>query len=51
MAGAHSDIFIPVDPLVTPQSVENIGKTIAGIGAKLEYNLKGTVAVCWRELC
>lgn len=50
MAGAHSVIFIPVDPLVTPEDVENTGKTIAGVGAKLEYHLKGTVAVCWREL-
>jgi hypothetical protein len=45
MAGAHSD-----DPLVTPEGIENIGETVAGVGAKLEYRSKGTVAVCWREL-
>jgi hypothetical protein len=36
MAGAHSGVFIPVDPLVTPEGVENISKTIAGVGAQLE---------------
>jgi hypothetical protein len=49
MAGTHSGNFIPVSPLVTPEGVEDIGTTTAGVGAKLGYHLKGTAAVCRRE--